>query len=226
MANGNDIEEKIRKLLALALNNSNESEAAAAMAKARELLLKYEIDEAALHNRKVASDTDVFVINLERTFESWMKLVQEAVSILYDARLIWSKTRSKDGTKYVDVATIVCSAADLPLLQKTYKMAMMDIGMAAGRLMGNKKQNNNFRLGAAHGFLRACADAVQQDTPEMTAIVLVKKDAIDLAVKERFGDNLKTAKRKVDPTDYSAYDKGYAYGRSMSTNKGMKEIEE
>jgi len=219
----NGIVERVQKLLALALNNSNEQEAAAAMAKARELMLRHAIDEASVSGAKPASDTEVFIIDLGRVFDSWMKQTQAAVCDLFDGQLYWGKKRS--GGRYTDIATIVCSAHDLLYLKAAYAQAVATIlTEARQRSFNGVKYVNSFKLGAARGFWVAVLEGKKVELkPDETAIVHVKRGAIIARGKVMF-PTTHTARIKNNASDWSGYSDGYDFGKKMSDSKGNKQI--
>jgi len=220
----NGVVEKIEKLLALALNNPNAEEAASAMAKARELMLRHAIDEASLSGAKPASDTDVFIICLERRFEPWMKQVQAGVAFMFDAQCFISIKYS--GSKKVDVTTIVCSAHDLPYIKQVYAQAVQTIMReATKRSLKGRAYVTSFRLGASSGFWRAVLTSKDAPLkPDENAMVHVKSEAIRVRSKELF-PYTRVSKSVHKPTDYSGYSDGFDFGKSMSTGRGNKEIE-
>jgi len=223
--NGN-IVEKIKKLLNLALDNSNPAEAEAAMVKARELMLKHAVDEAELHGRQVVSDTEVFVVNLDRSFEGWMKVVQMAIASLYDAQLYISKKRSARSGNLVDVATFVCSATDFPLLTQSYGTAIAVILRASAAVTDGRAIANSYRVGAANGLLDAVRFAKEHALDEAsTAIVLVKAEAIAKRGAEMFPIT-KNKTFRVGASDQEAYQKGYEFGRGMDAGKVTKKLSE
>lgn len=224
MPENNGIEDKIKKLLSLALNNPNAAEAEAAMVKARELMIKHAVDEAKLHGEETASDTDVYIINLDRTFESWMKIVQMSVAKLYGGLLYLGKRRSEHRNALVDVAHIVCSASDIALLKETYAQVVATILRESARHTDGRASAFSFRTGAADGFLAAVEAANTAPLNKAgTAIVLVRSEAIKKKADEMF-PHAKHKSLYSSASDSDAYNRGYAFGSRMDTGKVTKKL--
>ncbi len=217
---------RIQKLMSLALNNSNPAEAEAAMAKARELMLKHAVDEAHLAGKEAPVEVSVYIVDLGRFFEGWMKLVQLSIAKLYEANLYLS---SRVG---YEVATFVCATSDLELLKESYGTVVASILRESAKLTGGRSVTNSFRVGAADGLQQAIFAATKAPLPEVggatseevTALVLSRKEAIAQRSAELFPRTSKTT-FQARVSDSDAYNQGYAYGKSLNTGKVTKKLE-
>jgi hypothetical protein len=216
------IEERIRKLLALATNNTNAAEAESAMAKVRELMLQHAIDSMPDATEK--PDVVVVTIDVGRVFYNWQKRVQAAVSHLYDGQCVF--TERWQANRWVDVTMIVCSKYDEPYVKPTWIEVMGNIERAARQYSKQPAVRNSYLSGAADGFYVAVMQAKKRGeaTEQQTALVHVKSDAVEKYVASKWGDNMKAAKLKSNSKDTAAYLSGWSDGKAMADGQGKKKL--
>ena len=215
---------RIKKLLALSLNNSNPAEAAAAMTKARELMVQHMVDEAHLRGADTPTGTAIYEFRNNRKFQSWMEVTFIAVSKLFDASLIVSEGRE------LDTAIFVCADYDLELLKETVLYSIATILREAAVQCRGLAAANSFRAGAAQGFLEK-ATKLQQEArvaetansgSEVTGLVHLKQNAIQTAIKEKF-PNLRNSSVRVSVSDATAYYAGKAVGNDLGKKQNKIE---
>jgi hypothetical protein len=215
---------RVQKLLALALNNSNPAEAELAMTKARELMVKHAVEEWQLAGKKTELDVDIVKIDIGRRFEGWMKIVQIAVTQMYDGK---NYVGTRGGA---DVATIVLAKSDVELFQTSYAFVVKTILREAAKITHGKTVASSFRMGAAVGLLDAVekVKAAERNAPpkgkagaESTALVLVRKDSIAKAAKEMF-PKTRAMSIAVNAADRASYAAGYNLGATLGTPERKK----
>ena len=212
--------ERIKKLMALALNNPHPAEAAAAMTKATELIQKHAIDESKLRGKDAPPLTEVIRIDIGRRLEGWMKIVNGSVAQIYDAYYITAGGYGKD------VGIFICADYDAELLKETQRFVVATILREAARVTRGRTMADSFRSGAAVGF----SDAVKAAAPAPltkpgTAIILARREMI-MAKKVELFPSAKSRPVKVNTDDAGAYNAGYKLGASLSTGKASKKLEE
>lgn len=215
---------RIKKLMALALNNPNEHEREAAMAKARELMVEHMVEESHLRGVEAPTSTAIYEFNNKRSFQTWMEVVFSGVAKLFDARVVVSKGRESD------TAIFICADYDFELLKETTLTVIATILREAAVQARGLAAANSFRTGASQGFYSAAARIEKEAREaekrgaetEVTALVHLKQTAIEQVFKERF-PKLKTSHTKVSVSDADAYSKGWATGNGLG--KQQKKIE-
>lgn len=212
--------EKITKLLSLAVNNPNPAEAEAAMAKAKVLMLKHAVDESKLRGKDEPHKVEVIKINIGRRFESWMKTVQSAVALMYDARIVVSRGYAED------TAIFVCADYDAPLLHETYNLVIRTILREAARITRGRAMADSFRSGASLGFYTAVQSANQQvPTDKQTTAIVLQRSELVKAEYDKLFPKVKSVPNKVRASDVDAFNSGYGFGSTLNTGKANKKIE-
>lgn len=217
---------RIQKLMALAINNENPAEAEAAMLKAKALMLKHAIDEAALVGKEAPVAVTVYVVDLGRFFEGWMKMVQLSMAELYDAKLYFSPR-----TGY-EVATFVVTNADMEMLKESYIYVVASILRESAKIPGGRSVTNSFRVGAAAGLQHAISAAAQAPLPkvdgataeEVTALVVTRSEAVEKKSVELFPRSVSVS-FTTRASDADAYNRGVQFGKSLNNGKVTKKLE-
>lgn len=218
---------KIKKLLALALNNPNEAEATAAMQKAHALMEQHAVDEARVRGADVAPGIAIYEFRNNRKFQGWMNLVFAGVAALYDARCFIAAGKERD------TAVFVTAEHDAALLRETTEFVIATILREAAISCRGLAAANSFRSGAAEAFNEA-ATYIQKQTKEAelkakgagketAAIVRLKRDTIAEEAKKMF-PNSRPFSIQISQADAAAYFEGRALGATLG--KAQNKLEE
>jgi len=183
------IEERIRKLLALA-DSPNENEAAAAAEKAQALMLRYGIELATIaasSGERLAVDEHV----LDGKVDPWRRMLAAAVAHSAGGRVVWAPDggRSRGKIFFYGPAGAVGGIVELYRYLEAQLVVISAAATAARRerRVHGRTWRNSFLLGAV-GRLGQRLDARRVETTEMgdnsRALVLVKT-AVDREIERR-----------------------------------------
>jgi uncharacterized protein DUF2786 len=184
------IQERIRKLLALA-DSPNENEAAAAAEKAQALMLRYGIELAtiaAAGGERLAVDEHV----LDGKVDPWRRMLAAAVARSASGRVIWAPGgygRSRGKMFFYGPAGTVGGIVELYRYLEAQLVVISATATAARteRRVHGRTWRNSFLLGAV-GRLGQRLDARRAETAETVensrALVLVKT-AVDREIERR-----------------------------------------
>jgi hypothetical protein len=185
------IEDRIRKLLALA-DSPNENEAAAAAEKAQALMLRYGIElatVAASSGERLAVDEHV----VDGRADPWRRMLADAVARSAGGQIVWAPDGRSQGKIffYGPAATV----GGIIELYRYLEAQLVVISAAATatrreRRVHGRRWRNSFLLGAV-GRLAQRLDARRAETAETAvngrALVLVKT-AVDRKIERRWPD--------------------------------------
>jgi len=228
-----NIEERIRKLLALAGNNPNPAEAAAAAAKAAELALEYglELDKIA------ASKGDKLPIGYKPIHEpvaerfDWLNMVGKAIAEANGCRFVWFKVH--DGwvgcaigrEQGVDAARIMMAylLESLKRTQRTY-IASLRLPTPAARA----DRRYAYRIGYVMEVskrVEAWADSLKNTKGALVVYQVGQLAEIDqyMSEKMQIGESKAKGGRLVDGDAYRA---GQRDGSEVSVNRQMEATKE
>ncbi len=149
--------DKIDKLLALAGNNPSEEEAMAAMTKARELMAKYNIDEARLNQgaqRKIGERaSDIYVL------AAWKRETARLIADYFRCRLFFYCSRGKQRIAFFGYETDCEGALGV------YEFSIKHIGNQASRYARSHKHGYlSTRGDYIFGFLKGLRAAFEMQT--------------------------------------------------------------
>jgi hypothetical protein len=189
--NMSTIEEKIRKLIALAGNNPSVHEAAAAFARAQELAAKHAIDLDALACDRAEADDAPRVESIQtRTIDTLGKIPAWRYQLLTEiAKVNRCKTFSwyeNDGTGPRRTLHAYGQPSDLDTVAYMYAAISREIerlALAAARGKG-RSWGRNFRLGAVHEIGQRLREA--------------QRSAVQSAREQAFADGGETALVRID----------------------------
>ena len=183
------IEERIRKLLALA-DSPNENEAAAAAEKAQALMLRYGIELATIaasSGERLAVDEHV----VDGKVDPWRRMLAAAVAHSAGGRVVWAPDggRSQGKIFFYGPASAVGGIVELYRYLEAQLVVISAAATAARRerRVHGRTWRNSFLLGAV-GRLGQRLDARRVETTETgdnsRALVLVKT-AVDREIERR-----------------------------------------
>lgn len=218
MTKGKDeVLSKIKNLLDLGANNTNQNEAAAALGKARELMLKYQVEEAelaGLADSARAGTITTWTWDEDRNFDNWERQLAQAVGVFCGAYMYLT---------YRNNPAFVVAEQDIEFLKyclqytrgHLYASAVAE-SMDCPKGVSKVAFRNSFLVGAARGFYNAAIDSRKKpmSTQETTALAVRRDELVTAYASEM----MKGAKKKdisSNVTHHDAYANGYATGRQM-----------
>lgn len=234
--------ETIKKLLSMAEHaTSNEHEALAAAKRAEALMRKHNIQYAEAIATEIKSGVGMVTEDVIATAKdngtavkeipSWAQQIAVRVGSLYDApvRLQWITTRkgSEMAIRFHGYEH------DVKVAAWTFEVLVA----AVNRVCKNYRKNphylakgrtvmNAYRLGVMHSVLGTLngmiAEKDQVVTSSSTALVLVKRDAIE----KKFGAFTYRQTKAPSIMDRSAYHSGREDGRQIEVQRAIEEPEE
>jgi len=217
------IEERIRKLLALA-DSPNENEADAAAEKAQALMLRYGIEMATIAasgGERLAVDEHV----LDGKVDPWRRMLAAAVARSAGGRVVWEpdgQARSQGKIFFYGPAGVVGGIVELYRYLEAQLVVMSAAATAARRerRVHGRTWRNSFLLGAV-GRVGQRLDARCAETAQAgengRALVLVKS-AVDREI-ERRRPELETSGYRPS-VSRSAYEAGSHAGKRIDLGDG------
>lgn len=214
------IQNKIKKLLALAGNNPNQQEAEAAFLKAQEMLLQYKIEMHEIEGTDVTNVKIVDVESRQAANTPWARHLADIIATNFRTMIYYSKWPGRRSMNPVffgeqEDAEIACSMYEYAVvwLNKTASNYATMMRVKHGIVKGVKQ---DFII----GFLKGLEDkfAEQIKSKEQYALVLV----VPQKVKEEYSKlNLKAVASSGTIRSHGstkALQAGYQAGRSFQTN--------
>jgi hypothetical protein len=239
MVNLDKIHDKIKKLLALAKGAEDIGsieEAANAAAQVQKLLLKYnlELSEIDLEERKHSIENDMYnlkdIHGWNKNQGNWLTLIYFRVSTYNFCKTIGIGTPGKYcdprvqifGEKHnIEIVLDLC----LSLISQIKALE----GKRWKELQG---QITDKRATFRRSYFQGCVDGINQRLYEereankkewtgTTGLVVQNDKALDLAIKEKYGDNLKSSTRRQSKS-MAGYSNGVKDGKAMGTKRGVQ----
>lgn len=204
--------DKIRKLLALSANNPNEEEAASAMAKARELMLKHGIEEAAL--RPEAKPGVIYGEPVEAN--PWQRRTAEAAAQLAGTKSLWYPSVGKSGflgrPENVAASQLLWTWIN-DQVEQFYKSAL-PTGLSQRERAQYRK---SFKWACANRILSRVHKIQSRDLPAAQSFALVLVDEVEAKLRE---DAVPTGKpMRTQARHAEAFYAGRAAGDQVKLNK-------
>jgi hypothetical protein len=211
------IEERIRKLLALA-DSPNENEAAAAAEKAQALMLRYGIEMAtiaALGGERLAVDEHV----VDGKVDPWRRMLAAAVARSAGGRVVWAPdgyARSQGKIFFYGPAGAVGGMVELYRYLEAQLIVISAAATAARRerRVHGRTWRNSFLLGAV-GRVGQRLDARRAETAQAGVLV---KTAVDREIERRHSDLQSSGYRPSAAR--SAYEAGSHAGKRVDLGDG------
>jgi Protein of unknown function (DUF2786) len=217
------VEERIRKLLALA-DSPNENEAAAAAEKAQALMLRYGIEMAtiaALGGERLAVDEHV----VDGKVDPWRRILAAAVARSAGGRVVWAPdgyARGQGRIFFYGPAGMVGGIVELYRYLEAQLVVISAAATAARRerRVHGRTWRNSFLLGAV-GRIGQRLDARRVETAQAgengRALVLVKT-AVDREIERRHSELQHSGYRPS--VARSAYEAGSHAGKQVDLGAG------
>ncbi len=212
------IKKRLTKLLALSASPV-EAEAEAAMKKCQELMAKYgirtiDIDE----ENRTANVKDASVDGTSKQVTTWESTLAAAIAQCLDGKSIIDKTPTGWQVMFIAGNTEIEIIIDLfkrvrrVISKKAKEYAAINIG-------NTKTLKHNYSVGMVSTIYTRLKN-IYVDTPSTTALVVIKKDAINTHIKKVVGP---TVKRTSNATirDEQAYRSGMRDGHNVVLNQSI-----
>ena len=229
----NRLMERIDKLLELS-SSPNEAEAAAAAAKVRELLVKYNLEIEDVRGKSAKPDARIV---LEKVVppkngrrQQWEAALQSAIADAYFCRAVHSQLKFYFIGEEADVEVAAFTFSQLQArletmaAEATHKHGIWYqemTGVSSRWATGDhhpKAWRTNWLRGAVEGIRAKLHEELRKDTNQVTALVRVKSQAIELYVSQL---HPRLTYYDMSPTGGAGYRDGYNTGRSMNINPGL-----
>jgi hypothetical protein len=215
--------EKVRKRLTklLALSASPvEAEAQAAMDKCKELMEKYNIRTIDIdEENKTANVRDEVVDGSTKQVSSWESALGAAIAKCFDGKSIINKSGGSWRMIFIAGDTDIEIIVDL--FKRVRRVVSKKAKEYASTHIGNARTlKHNYSIGMVSTVYDRLK-LIYTDTPETTALVPIKEQAIEDHMKKVVG---KTTKRRTTATirDEEAFRSGVRDGHSIKLNKSIK----
>lgn len=222
-----NIEERIRKLLALAGNNTNAAEAAAAAAKAAELALEYGLELEKI----AASKGEKLPIGYKPIHEpvsdphDWMNYLGRSICEANGCRFIWFEmvegwVGCAIGRDQAIDASRIMMAYLLESMKRTQRTYIASLGLST------PKARAEWRYAYRFGYVMTVGKRVEEwsDSLKNTKGALVLYQAGQLAEVDEFvkGMHIQEKDEKAKPVNAEAYKAGVRDGGQVSVNRQME----
>jgi hypothetical protein len=217
-----EVLEKIKKILALAVNNPNEEEAALAAAKARELLDKYNLSIKDLKEDMTIDNIEDCYIKIENGIPRWNRMLLYYVALYNDCTFYHHNLRDGYGM------SIVGHNSDIEVFEYTYKylkhmveVLKSEVGIPAGMKI------RNYHDSYCYGIVEGLWNRMRKDKEKTTStgdsralMVIDRKKAVDKWCDENL--KLRSGRGSSLKINYSAYAKGVADSVKIVLRKGVR----
>ena len=229
----------IQNLLDLAADKSSVHEAETAAKKAQELIMKYNIEEAALHGGKQAAIKDEeYLIYKHQIHEEgkWLRDLFHAVAKHNFCQIVIGKTRVKGVAKrfpdkyyWMDKFYILGEADNVELVKFLSEQLMHKLREAFKQdwelYTGDESKGiymRSFFKGAASGVYWKLAEQQEQfSKDESTNALILRKDAAVTEYKHTKWPKLGKS-RNTSATSNEGWSNGYSAGKSANINAGLR----
>lgn len=207
-----EVLEKISKLMAHTGEGAvNVNEITVANQKIKDLVEEYgvSIDEARDVKSRAKNVLGVSVDTYHTSPRRWVGSLSAILANFYDCRTIQIRSR------FVFVGFDLDAQAASEMFTRLY----LQINVASKMI--NARGSNDFSFGVVISLKNRLIEVKQKrQTADITALVLVKKDAVDNEYEEMFPNVTKGTKIKFNLS--GDYNKGLEYGKTMEIFKSVK----
>ena len=211
------IQLKLQKLLALSASD-NEAEAELAIAKCQELMEKYGIRTIDVNEE--TNETDISTMSVPgftKRHVAWESKLGTVIAECFDGIVVIQ--RRQDGWNLMFIA----SKSEMPIIIDLYKRLRRTISKL-GSMYAKKHKGHNVSLKKSYAFgmietIYKRLKVLYKDTPDTTALVVVKEQAIQDKLHELFGA-LRQYKT-TPPKNAEAYLKGVHDGEKINLHRAV-----
>jgi hypothetical protein len=212
--------DQIRKLLALASNNTNEHEAALALLKAKEIMLKYNIDNIDLEKD---SKEDIIEVDFKISHSSeeyTLRFVYWLGKAFLVKPILIKRNIGNDKIKFEKYIRFIGKTPDVAVSTFVFSYMMNILDQKSKEYSTKLKKRKDYDL----GFVTAVCDKLKkmederiigqtfyEDHPE-NALIISSNALINQYIKEKYDDKLNEGKKldiEFNPDNYMA---GYLEG--------------
>jgi len=213
---------RIQKLLSLGSNNDQTHEAEAALKKAASLAEEYGLALSDINKEtgEISGVEKATVNMVHQRHNCWAYPLASIIADCFDCQPIISRWGKNDG-----VMIFIGTPTDIEMTCWYYKLIRLKtIRGAASKfnLVKDQKMYGRGVVATMQTRLKKMFKTEQEKirTPETTALVLVKKDAVNAEVKKRY-PNLQTRRSSYKANgSVAAYMQGKEDGNSMGLHRG------
>lgn len=230
------IKATIAKLITLANDKgATEGEATAAMERATALMAKYQLDQAEVLSQKIKKGENLDVLQEDADcyyFEpsyNWEYSLGWSIGNIFDCKAIQSQNGYAivNGKGFPSYKMIFIGLPDdMALVLYFFDYCQNEIGRETELFTQQKGKGNDFALGMTARIIQRLTEmytkAAEQTQETCTALIVVKKDAIDKHVAKEF-PNLRQGK-PIKIKDGSAYMQGVAAGERVTLSSNRQQV--
>lgn len=230
------IKATIAKLITLANDKgATQGESETAMERATALMAKYQLDQAEVLSQKIKKGENLDVIQEEAEcyyFESsynWEYSLGWSIGHIFDCKTIQSRNGfAVVNDKYFPSFKMIFIGLpdDVALALYFFDYCQNEIGRETELFTQQKRKGNDFALGMSARIIERLTEmykkVAEQTHETCTALIVVKKDAIDKYVKEEFPSLRKGKPIKIK--DYTAYMQGVAAGERVTLSSNRRQV--
>ena len=216
------IMKRIQKLLSLGANNDQEHEANAAMKKAAQLAEEHglALSDVNAETGEVSNIKKDSVSMVHSRHSCWVNSLAVVVGECFDCKPVMNTSRFGTGTM-----TFIGTPTDLEMTIWYYKLIRLKTIRGASskfQLVADQKMYGRGVLAIMSDRLKTMFKKEQEKirTPETTALVLVKTEAVEKEVEKMY-PKLKKSRAKYKVTgSIQAYQQGMDDGAKMGLHRG------
>jgi len=223
------IVDRIRKLLSLGGNNDQANEAEAALKKAAILAEKHGLALSDINPEtgEVSTVEKNSVPGLHQRHACWSKPLAAVIARCFDCQSIISKSRGWD-RKWVETIVFLGTPTDLEMTIWYYKLIRLKTIRGADAKYTYVKDQKMYGMGILDTMRVRLKEMFVKEqakvrSSETTALVLVKKDAVNAEVKRQFPHIRSVSTPAPVNGDLKAYAEGRKDGGNMTLHRGSIE---
>lgn len=221
--------DKIRKLLALA-QSPNENEAALALSRAKELMLRYNIDNMDLENDSVEDIIEIDFKISHQHEESSLRFVYWLGKAFLVKPILIKRNIGEDKIKFEKFIRFIGKQADVAVSTFVFSYMMNILDIKSKEYSKKKQIRKDFDL----GFITAICKKLEQieesrisgmtfhDEHPENALVVSSNALIESFIKEKYNDKINEGKQTEVEFDPNAFHDGFVQGEKQGIFAGVE----
>ena len=226
--------DKIRKLLALA-QSPNENEAALALAMAKDLMLRYNIDNIDLEQETTEDIIEIDFKISHQAEESSLRFVYWLGKAFLVRPILIKRNIGQDKIKFERYIRFIGKQADVAASTYIFSFIMSILDKKEKEYSKKSKIKKDYSL----GFITAVCDKLKQieedrrnnqvytidEAKQETSLILASFGLINNFIKNKYGDKLNDGKQSDVEFDLDAFRDGYTEGLKQGIFAGVESKE-